>query len=40
MTDKEEKPPVFASWKGWYILVMSVALAQLIIYFIISNSFN
>jgi hypothetical protein len=40
MSDQEEKPPVFSSWKGWYVLVMSVALVQLIIYFLITNSFR
>ncbi len=40
MSDQNEKPPVFSSWKGWYILVMSVALAQLIVYFIITKNFQ
>lgn len=40
MSEQEEKPPVFSSWKGWYVLVMSAALVQLIIYFLITNSFR
>lgn len=40
MSEQDEKPPVFSSWKGWYVLVMSVALVQLIIYFIITRSFQ
>ena len=40
MSEQDEKPPVFSSWKGWYVLVISVALAQFILYFLITNSFR
>ena len=36
----EKKPPVFATWSGWYWLVALVMLAQLIIYLLISESFS
>jgi hypothetical protein len=37
---EENRAPVFKSWKGWYWLVISVLLAQIIIYTLISNSFK
>ncbi len=36
----EEKPPVFNSWKDWYWLVMSVLAAQILLYFLITQSFS
>ena len=36
----EEKPPVFESWRTWYWLVLVVMLAQVVIYFFITNSFS
>lgn len=38
--NEESRPPVFRNWKGWYWLVMSVLVAQIIIYTLISNSFK
>jgi hypothetical protein len=35
-----ETPPVFSSWNGWYWLVMGVAAAQMIIYYLITRSFS
>lgn len=37
---EQEQPPVFKKWKGWYLLVMSVLVLQIIIYTLISNSFR
>jgi len=37
--ETEEKPPVFKSWIGWYWLLMSVLVAQIIIYLMITRSF-
>jgi len=37
---QEEKPPIFSSWKGWYWLVIGVAVAQFILYFMITRSFE
>lgn len=36
----EEKPPVFQSWRSWYWLILSVMLAQVIVYYLITNSFS
>lgn len=36
----QERPPVFKKWKGWYWLVMSVLLIQIIVYALITNSFK
>ena len=38
--DPQEQPPVFKKWKGWYWLVISVLLIQIIAYTIITNSFK
>lgn len=37
---EEDRPPVFESWKGWYWLVISVLVVQIIFYTWISNSFR
>lgn len=36
----EEKPPVFAAWRGWYWLVATVMLFQLFLYLLISLSYS
>ena len=30
---ENNKPPLFKSWKGWYLLLVGVLLAQIIIYY-------
>jgi len=37
---QDRKPPVFATWGGWYRLVMAVAIAQLILYFLMTRQIN
>jgi len=37
--DDSEKPPLFKSWTGWYVLVLSVLVAQVIIYRFITMVF-
>ena len=37
---EQDRPPVFKKWKGWYWLVMSFLLIQIIIYALITNSFK
>lgn len=37
---EEDRPPVFKSWKGWYWLVISVLVIQIIVYTLISYSFR
>ena len=39
MTDPE-KPPVFNSWAGWYVLVLSILVAQIIIYRVLTVAFS
>jgi hypothetical protein len=36
---EHDRPPVFKQWKGWYWLVLSVLVIQIIIYTLITNSF-
>jgi hypothetical protein len=36
---ESEKPPVFDSWKSWYVLVLSVLFAQIVIYYLITRAF-
>jgi hypothetical protein len=36
---EDNRPPVFKSWNGWYWLVASVLLIQIILYTLITNSF-
>lgn len=37
---EEEKPPIFNSWKGWYLLVIGFLFIQIVIYFFITRSFS
>lgn len=34
------KPPLFSSWTGWYILILAVLLAQIILYRILTVAFS
>jgi hypothetical protein len=36
----KEKPPLFQSWNTWYWLVLGAMIIQVIIYFLISNSYS
>lgn len=38
MSDSE-KPPLFNSWTGWYVLVLSVLVVQIILYRILTVAF-
>jgi hypothetical protein len=38
--EQNEKPPVFPSWRGWYTLVLGVLLVQIILYYLITQSFS
>ncbi len=42
MSDRidEGKPPIFRSWKGWYLLVLLTMVAQVIVYLLITESFS
>jgi len=37
---EDERPPVFNRWRGWYLLVLGVALIQIIVYSLITYSFK
>lgn len=35
-----EKPPVFKSWKGWYIFLLTVLALQIILYYWLTLRFT
>lgn len=35
-----EKPPLFDSWTGWYVLVLSVLAIQIIVYRVLTLAFS
>jgi hypothetical protein len=37
---ESEKPPIFKSWTGWYILILSVMVVQIIVYRILTVAFS
>lgn len=37
---EDQKPPLFGSWKGWYWLVWLFMVAQVIVYLLITRSFE
>ncbi len=40
MTDTpQDKPPLFKTWRGWYILVLGVLFIQIVLYFWLTQSF-
>ena len=39
MSDSQ-KPPLFSSWTGWYVLVLSVLVVQIIIYRVLTVAFS
>lgn len=38
MTDESEKPPLFASWRGWYLLVTGSLLLQILLFTLLTKS--
>jgi len=41
MTEQnDEKPPVFSSWRSWYVLVLGAAGLQIILYYLITRAFE
>jgi hypothetical protein len=36
----QDKPPIFNSWKGWYITVFAVLVAEILLFLWITNSFK
>lgn len=35
-----EKPPLFNSWTGWYVLILAVLVVQIIIYHVLTRAFS
>lgn len=38
MTDPD-KPPLFKSWTGWYVLILSVLVLQIITYYVLTITY-
>jgi len=38
MTDESEKPPLFPSWRGWYLLVTGFLLLQILLFTLLTQS--
>ena len=36
----EQKPPLFKTWKTWYVIVLAVLVVQVIFYTIITKIFS
>ncbi len=39
MTDPE-KPPLFKSWNGWYVMILSVLVVQIVVYYLLTIRFS
>jgi hypothetical protein len=37
---KENKPPLFKSWKGWYLAVIIFLVLQIVLFTIITEHFR
>jgi hypothetical protein len=35
-----DKPPVFRSWKGWYVFLLVVLFVQIVLYYWLTQSFS
>lgn len=40
MNSKEDKPPLFTSWRSWYALVLAALVVQMILYYWLTRSFS
>ena len=40
MSNSEEKPPVFKSWKGWYITLIGVLSVLILLFYLFTNHFS
>jgi len=36
----EEKPPLFNSWRGWYVLVLGVLVVEILLFYWLTVSFS
>lgn len=39
MEADNEKIPVFRSWRGWYTVVLTVLAIQIVLYFLLTQSY-
>jgi hypothetical protein len=39
MSQDDNKPPLFSRWRGWYVLVLSVLLLQMLFYYWLTHVF-
>lgn len=39
-SETEDKPPLFSSWNGWYLLIMGTLVALIIVFYLFSNSYQ
>jgi hypothetical protein len=39
MSEPTEKPPVFNTWRAWYLLVAGVLLLEMIVFYCITRAF-
>jgi hypothetical protein len=37
--ENPEKPPLFKSWTGWYVLILAVLIVQIILYRLLTLAF-
>lgn len=37
---ESEKPPVFKSWKGWYVFILLVLAIQVVLYRVLTVVFS
>lgn len=40
MHETDERPPVFKSWKGWYVTLVAVLIAQIILFIYFTKYFS
>lgn len=34
-----DKPPLFHSWTGWYVLILAVLAVQIVLYYLLTLAF-
>jgi hypothetical protein len=36
----DDKPPLFGSWRKWYIVVLAALVIQMVVYYWLTRSFS
>jgi hypothetical protein len=36
----KDKPPIFNSWKAWYVLVIAFLVLQIILFYLITKNYS